>query len=134
MAASGVGLALLSLSLMLAGLGMFCFDGSLTGSFSDSTSSAPDCFLINVNRWMHPKVWLLANLFGAIVLGACAHTVAYGFLKGRAWTRTLLLKGALLGIAYFAALAAVLAEFRTLGLSGAALLTCAVVGHFLTRR
>lgn len=133
-AAGCVGLALFSLAIMLAGLGMFCFEGSLASAFSDSTSTAPDCFLVRVNAWAHPKLWLLANLSSAIVLGIWAHAVGYGLLKGRDWVNTLLLIGALSGIAYFAELAVALPELRTLGVTGAALLLGVVVVHLFYRR
>lgn len=89
---------------MLAGLGLFCFDGSLSLSFSDPLSRAPDCSLARMGGWINPKFWLVANLLGTAVLGMCAGVVAYGVLRHRAWAKRLSLAGIVAGIALFAEL------------------------------
>jgi hypothetical protein len=115
-AAIGVGLALLWFSLMLAGLGMFCFDGSLLGPVSDPVSLAPDCFIVNVNSWANPRIWLLGNLFGSALFGIWAHATGYGLLRNRPWASRFSLAGTFLGIVYFIEIAAALPQFQTLGI------------------
>lgn len=129
--ASGVGL--LWFALTLVGLGMFCFDGTLFGDYNDRTSLAPDCYVVGVNGWINPKIWLVGNLLGAIALGVCACVTAYGLLRARPWSRTVSLAGAFSGILYFAQLAIALIEFRTAGISSIAVL-CLVLGSFVASR
>ena len=133
-AAAASGLGLLWFALMLVGLGMFCFDAALFSDFNDRTSLAPDCFVVGVNGWINPKVWLVGNLLGAIALGVCACVAAYGLFRARPWSRTVSLAGALFGILYFAELAIALTEFRTAGICSIAVLVCLVPGCFVASR
>jgi hypothetical protein len=118
------GLALLLFSVMLAGLGMFCFDGVLWGEFRNLTTTAPDCFVVSVNAWVNPKIWLLGNLLFAIALSLWAHATAYGLLKARAWVRMFSLVGTFFGILYFVELAAALPEFRTISIVSITAMAC----------
>jgi hypothetical protein len=54
-AAISAGLAMLWFALMLAGLGMFCFDGALFSPSRAQAALAPDCFVIGVATWVNPK-------------------------------------------------------------------------------
>ena len=134
MIAAGSGLALLWFASTLAGLGMFCFDGALFAEFNDRTSFAPDCFVVGVNAWINPKLWLVGNLLCAIALGLWSGVAAYGLLRARPWSRTVSLAGALVGILYFAELAFALPEFRTAGISSIAVLVCISLGCIAATR
>jgi hypothetical protein len=112
-AAIGAGLAMLWFALMLAGLGMFCFDGALFSPSRAQAALAPDCFVIGVAAWVNPKVWLLGNLLWAIVLSLWALASAVGLLWNRSWSTTVALTGTVIGVAYFLQLAVALSQFRT---------------------
>lgn len=129
-AATG-GLVLGWFAMSLTGLGMFCFDGSLFAEFGSRTSVAPDCFVIGVSSWINPKLWLLGNLFFAIVLIMWALVVAYGLLRSRSWNRTSSFVGALAGILYFTEIATALPEFQTIGIVGIATLVCFALGYLV---
>jgi hypothetical protein len=122
------GLVLGRFAVTLAGLGMFCFDGALFAELSDRTSLAPDCFVIGVSDWVNPRLWLLANLFIAIVLSIWAHVIAYGLLRSRSWGRTSSSVGAFAGIFYFLEIATALPEFRISSIVGVTALACFTLG------
>jgi hypothetical protein len=125
------GLVLGWFALTLAGLGMFCFDGALFAELNDRTSLAPDCFVIGVSDWVNPRLWLLANVFVAIVLSIWAQAIAYGLLRSRSWSRTSLSVGTFTGILYFLEIATALPEFRTSSIVGVAALACFTLGYLV---
>lgn len=100
-------------ALMLAGLGMFCFDGALFSPSRAQAARAPDCFVIGVAAWVNPKGWLLGNLLWALVLSLWALASAYGLLWNRSWSTTFARTGTVLGLVYFLELAVALPQFRT---------------------
>lgn len=127
-AAICIGLALLWFALLLAGLGMFCFDGALFGPFSNHISLAPDCFVIGVTNWINPRIWLLTNLAGSVLLSIWAHATGYGLLRRRPWAEKFSSGGICFGTAYFAGLAVTLPEFRAPGTLSASAPGCLAVG------
>jgi hypothetical protein len=112
----GAGLALAWAAIALLALGMFCFDGVPLAAFHDPGALAPDCFVVHVNNWVNPKVWLVTNLAVAATLSLIAHVAGYGFMRGQLWAQSCISVVALLGSAFFAALAVALENLRLFGI------------------
>jgi len=111
----GAGLVFGWFALTLVRLGMFCFEGEFFSGFGDPEALRPDCFVVRVNGWANPKLWLVTNLAISSVLALMAFTTAYGFFRTRRWARTIGLIGSIVGMMLFVTVAFALVEFRTLG-------------------
>jgi hypothetical protein len=112
---------------------LFCFEGSLFGEFQSWTAHAPDCFLVEVNSVVNPKVWFDASLGSLIALCVAALIIAIAVFKNRGWGFAGL-RWILLAVgAYFAVLGYMVTHIRFMGFltAGVSLVLAILTFRFL---
>jgi hypothetical protein len=113
-----LGFAFVWVCLLLWSIGLFCFDGAIFSGFHKPDAFAPDCFLVRINVFVNPQIWLAANLVVFAALAAFSEVVAIAYFKRWPWAGRCACYGLVFSGCCFLLLGLAFAEFRTLSAIG----------------